>query len=247
MNINSRTVIVSMPVHNSAKTLAFAVESILNQSYRNIALAIVDDASTDNTLDVAKSYLSDPRVVVFHNNKNMGAYYSRNVGLKHFEDKPWGFFTTHDADDISYRDRYAMMVKALHKPRVLAVQDKFRKKDLYTNIHYGDYLTMAHAMFRRSVFDTQGYFEVVRFGADWEYWHKLTCRNKLTLEKTTSLSRVLGESYVHENNLTVKIPLNSKHRRNYIVKVQKEVATLHRTKYWYRHFHQEEQITKRIT
>lgn len=247
MNINSKTVVVVMPVYNSAKTLSYAIESVLNQTYKNLFLIIVDDASMDDTLNVAKSYLSDPRVVVFHNKINMGAYYSRNVGLQYFQNKPWGFFTTHDADDISYSDRYSIMVKTLQKPRYVAVQDKFRKLDLYTNEHYGDHLTMAHAMFKKSVFDDLGYFEVVRFGADWEYWHKLTSKNKLTMEKTGSIHKVLGESYVHENNLTVQIPLNSRHRRNYIHKVQKEVSGMHRAKYWHRGFDINKEITERVS
>jgi len=235
-----------MPVYNSEETLSHAIDSILGQTYRNFVLAIVDDSSSDNSLQIAQSYARDSRVHIFHNKTNMGAYYSRNVGLYHFKDMQWGFFTTHDADDISYRDRYSMMIRMLQRPRCVAVQDKFRKLDLYTNQHYGDHLTMAHAAFRRSVFDTLGYFELVRFGADWEYWHKLTSLNNLTMEKTSSINKVLGETYVHKNNLTVQIPLNSRHRRNYIHKVKKEVAQLHRTKYWYRDFALNKGVTEWI-
>lgn len=209
-----------MPIYNAEKTLASAIESILNQTYRNFQLVLVDDASTDRSLEIAKSYTYDNRVVVYHNKQNRGAYYSRNIGLYVYHNKPWGFFTTHDSDDISYKDRFKLMVGVLGSSRTNGVQDTFERKDYKTKRSLSKSLTIAHAMFTRAVFDKMGYFEEVRFGADWEYWARVSLYNKQNNLTTRAISQQTGESFVHENNLTVQIPLTSRKRQDYIAETR---------------------------
>ena len=218
--MNNNTVLIVMPMYNSEATVARAIESILNQTYKNIVLCIIDDASTDESYKIAKSYTKDHRVMVHRNNSNMGAYYSRNMGLFLNRTRPWGFFTTHDADDISYPHRISAMVSLTKRSGVVAVQDTFTRKRLSTGKAINTSLTMAHALFKRIVFKNIGYFEVVRFGADWEYWNRLNIYNKTLGYTTASIKQVVGESYVHSNNLTIIIPLGSKERKKYIAQTR---------------------------
>lgn len=236
MNTNPQTLIVVMPVYNSQKTLPMAIESILSQSYRNLRLVIVDDNSSDQSLEIAKLYLKDNRVTVLHNKKNMGAYYSRNVGLHFFKNSVWGYFTTHDADDVSFEHRYLRIVRMLKLPRIVAVQDTFQRIDLRNGKELGAALTMAHAVFKRQVFASIGYFENVRFGADWEYWQRLNAFNKKNRYKTSAIKDVVGDSFVHENNLTIQIPLTSIHRKRYMSSTRKSVAIMSSIENWYRDF-----------
>lgn len=134
-----------------------------------------------------------------------------------YHNKPWGYFTTHDADDISYKNRFKLMVDVLNSSRTNGVQDTFERKDYKTQRSISKSLTIAHAMFKRSVFDALGYFEEVRFGADWEYWARLNLYNKESNLTTRAIQQQTGESFVHKNNLTVQIPLNSNKRQQYIV------------------------------
>jgi glycosyltransferase involved in cell wall biosynthesis len=214
--MDKNTVLVVMPIHNAEKTLGAAIESILKQSYRSFKLVLVDDASTDNSLNIAKSYTYDNRVVVYHNKENRGAYYSRNLGLYMFKDKPWGFFTTHDADDVSFPNRFDNLVRIAKARGVNGVQDVFERIDYKTNKVKGRNLTIAHALFTRAVFDKIGYFDLVRFGADWDYWARVTAYNNLNKLTTKSYKRVVGKSYVLDNNLTVQIPINSAPRKKYV-------------------------------
>lgn len=219
----SYKLLVVMPAYNSQETIAGAIESILNQSYQDLHLCIVDDCSTDNTLKIAKHYAKiDGRVSVYKNKKNMGAYYSRNVGLYVFRDMPWKFFTTHDADDISYKDRYKNLTKVL-KHNTNGVQDMFARKELASGRVISEKLTMAHAVFTRNAFESIGYFEETRFGADWEYWARLKQFNKLNGMVVADYKKVLGESFVHSNNLTVQIPTTSIERKNYITATLKKL------------------------
>jgi glycosyltransferase involved in cell wall biosynthesis len=92
-----------MPAFNSEKTIRHAAGSILAQSWRNLELIIVDDASSDNTSIIAHELAaSDARVKVLFNPKNVGPYVSKNRALTFASGD---FITGQDADDwaLPYR------------------------------------------------------------------------------------------------------------------------------------------------
>jgi glycosyltransferase involved in cell wall biosynthesis len=68
-------------VFNGGKYLAEAIESVLNQTWVNFEFIIIDDASTDNSVEIIKSY-NDSRIRFFKNEKNIGQTASLNKGLK---------------------------------------------------------------------------------------------------------------------------------------------------------------------
>ena len=84
------------PVYNTEKYIRENVESILNQSYRNLEIIYVCDGCTDDTYNILKNY-SDDRIRLIHNIKNHGAANSRNQGLD-IANGSWIIFW--DADDI---------------------------------------------------------------------------------------------------------------------------------------------------
>ena len=233
--MDKKTILVVMPVYNAEKTLNDAIKSILRQRYKNFHLVIVDDASTDDSVNIAKKFLSDPRVTIYVNKKNKGAYYCRNYGIYAFRRKTWGYFTTHDADDISYEPRYLNLIKLLGK-NINAVQDVFVRKDLKTRETINTELTMAHALFPKQVLKDLGYFDDTRFGGDWEHWERLKQFNKINKFKTAHDNQPNGESYIHDKNLTVLIPLKSKKRQNYVTKKRQEIAEMISTGNLFRDF-----------
>jgi glycosyltransferase involved in cell wall biosynthesis len=220
--------LVVMPLYNAQDTLVQAIESILGQTFKNIKLVIVNDASTDNSLEIAKTYLKDKRVSIYTNKINMGAYYSRNYGLFASKEDEWTHFTTHDADDVSFPDRYKNIIKLMEKnPRVNGVQDIFDRVNLFTGITLSSELTIAHAVFTREVFRDLGYFHNTRFGGDWEHWRRLNVLNNISeSSKTIKLNTINGESFIHDKNLTVLIPENSDRRLKYIKRSEKRIERL---------------------
>lgn len=70
-----------MPVWNRANSIRMAVESVLRQSFQDFELLVVDDGSTDATAEVLAS-LSDPRLKLLANPRNLGASAARNTGLR---------------------------------------------------------------------------------------------------------------------------------------------------------------------
>lgn len=88
---------IIMPSYNTASYIAKTINSVLNQTYENWELIIVDDCSTDNTDEVIAPYLSDSRIKLFKNEVNSGAAVSRNRALREAQGH-WIAFL--DSDDL---------------------------------------------------------------------------------------------------------------------------------------------------
>lgn len=100
---------VIIPTYNRAHLISRAIESVINQTYTNWELLVVDDASTDNTKQVLESYLSDTRIRYIKVDKNGGNAVARNLGVNAAKGKFIGFV---DSDD-EYHSEY--LFKALNK------------------------------------------------------------------------------------------------------------------------------------
>jgi len=72
---------IIIPAYNSEAYIAQALESILNQTYKNLEIILVDDASTDSTIKIARNF-DDRRLKIISNKQNHGVSYSRNCGIK---------------------------------------------------------------------------------------------------------------------------------------------------------------------
>lgn len=88
---------VIIPSYNRAEFIDEAVQSVLNQSFKDFELLIIDDASTDNSMSILEKYKDIPNVKVFKNASNMGVSYSRNFGIKNSNAEIIAFL---DSDDI---------------------------------------------------------------------------------------------------------------------------------------------------
>ena len=100
---------VITPVYNREKYLVRCIESILEQTYSNFEFIIIDDKSSDNTLEIIKNYqLTDSRIKILENDKNLGATLSFNRGLDICQGK---YVARMDSDDISLSDRLEKQVE----------------------------------------------------------------------------------------------------------------------------------------
>ena len=111
---------VVIPVYNAGKYLRAALNSILQQTYKNLEIICVDDGSTDNSLKILKEFQKyDPRIQVYKNNKNRGIGYTANLLNKLAKGN---YLARMDADDISLLDRIEKQVKFLeNNPDTVAV------------------------------------------------------------------------------------------------------------------------------
>ncbi len=92
---------VVMSVYNEEKFLDESIQSILNQTFKDFELIMIDDFSTDNSLEIMKSY-KDERIKIIDLKENLGCPNSRNEGLKIAKGK---YIALLDGDDISLKKR----------------------------------------------------------------------------------------------------------------------------------------------
>ncbi len=110
---NTHPLAVLMPVYNAEKFLDESISSILTQTYRNFEFLILDDASTDNSLEIIKNYAKkDKRISVLTNRKNQGEAKCRNILLKNCKTE---FIAWMDADDISLPERLQIQIDFLNQ------------------------------------------------------------------------------------------------------------------------------------
>ncbi|HGN1247649.1 MULTISPECIES: glycosyltransferase family 2 protein [Providencia] len=87
---------IIMPVFNSEETVSDSIYSVLNQTYSNFKLYVINDSSTDNSKDIILSF-NDERIVYLETPKNSGVAYARNLGIQHCTGKYISFL---DSDDL---------------------------------------------------------------------------------------------------------------------------------------------------
>ncbi|GAA0434813.1 glycosyltransferase [Lentibacillus halophilus] len=96
-------VTVFIPVYNAQNYIESSLNSIINQSYKKLDILVIDDGSSDNTLEILKAFRSqDNRIRILENENNKGIPYTRNRGLNNAKGE---YLAVMDADDIAFTDR----------------------------------------------------------------------------------------------------------------------------------------------
>ncbi|MFV8225326.1 glycosyltransferase family 2 protein [Christiangramia aquimixticola] len=114
----NRLVSVIMPAYNCQSFITGAIQSVIQQTYTNWELLIVDDASTDATRKCIKEHsISEPRIRSFFNSKNRGTDYSRNKAIKAAKG---AFIAFLDADDLWLPNKLEKQLQVLNKENVAA-------------------------------------------------------------------------------------------------------------------------------
>lgn len=112
--VDRELVSVIIPAYNAEKYIEEAVESALNQTYKNIEILIVNDGSSDGTIGVIRKYYNNPKVKILHheNYQNLGVSKTRQLGVSKAKGKYIAFL---DADDICLPERLQLQVDAFHQ------------------------------------------------------------------------------------------------------------------------------------
>jgi len=105
------TVSIIMPAYNSEKYISVAIESLLAQTFQDFEIIVINDCSTDNTVEKVGSF-TDKRVKILQTPQNIGAAGARNLGLQHAQGRYIAFL---DADDYAYPIRLEEQVSFLEK------------------------------------------------------------------------------------------------------------------------------------
>jgi glycosyltransferase involved in cell wall biosynthesis len=109
--INANKISVIIPTYNREKLIVKSIKSVLNQTYRNFEIIIIDDCSSDNTINEINK-LKDNRIRYIKIRKNKGANFCRNLGIKKSTGEYISFL---DSDDIYYFNKLEKQIKNIKK------------------------------------------------------------------------------------------------------------------------------------
>jgi len=101
--MTSPEISIVMPVFNAERFLEETIKSLLSQTFKDFELIIVNDGSTDSSLEIAKSF-DDNRIRILVNDQNRGIVYSRNRGCRIMRGR---YYAPFDADDIAHPEKFA--------------------------------------------------------------------------------------------------------------------------------------------
>lgn len=183
---------VLMTAYNREQYIAAAIESVLQSTYTNFELIIVDDCSADSTVAMANSYAEkDQRVKVFVNKTNLGDYPNRN----HAASLAVGKYIKYlDSDDIMYPHCLEVMVDCMERfPEadygLSAVYDAkgpypslLNPHDAYIEHFHGFghfHRAPGSSIIRRDIFEEVGRFSTQRHVGDSDMWYKLSLKYNL--------------------------------------------------------------------
>ena len=106
---------VIIPVYNVEKYLEQCLDSVVNQSYKNLEIICINDYSEDNSLEILNCYAkNDNRIIILNNTKNIGLGYTRNMGLNYANGD---FIHFLDADDWIELNTYEICADTIRKTK----------------------------------------------------------------------------------------------------------------------------------
>lgn len=220
---------VVMPVFNAETYLAKALDSILNQTYENLQIIIINDGSSDGSMEVV-ARVKDGRIRVFHNDGNVGLGYSLNRGI---EESGGEYVAIMHADDFAVKDRIGLQVRFLESHsdvgicggQIIKILNNRRHLFRYPLQHEEIFATMlfyagfAHptVMSRRSLYRDYDlkYRNDCNSVEDYEMWTRL-----LRITRGANLPAVLLEYTCHEAQISVK---KYNKMRDYKLPIQKKL------------------------
>lgn len=203
---------VVMPVYNGEKYIKDSIKSILNQTFKDFELIIINDGSTDKTLKIIEQF-KEKRIFLYNNKKNLGVAKSLNVGLKLAKGK---YIARIDADDLNYPNRFEIQVKFLNQnPEYVLIGSnadwidrkgnlipgfkvKLNDSELRKWMFFRNQFFHSSVMFRSSAVKLLGYYNEVLNGVeDYDLWFKM-----LRIGKVANISKSLIKRRIHENVVT---------------------------------------------
>ncbi|EKE97146.1 MULTISPECIES: glycosyltransferase [unclassified Tolypothrix] len=192
-NFNQPLISVVLPVFNGAKTISETVQSVLNQTFVNWELIIINDGSQDSTLDIIEKFESaEPRLRIFsYPNAGLAASRNRGIALSLGE-----YISFIDADDLWTPNKLKSQLTALQEQSKAFVayswtdyidaNGKFVKSgghttdtgDVYQKLLLWNFIENgSNPLVRKEVFDTVGGFdESLSAAEDWDMWLRLAAR-----------------------------------------------------------------------
>jgi len=217
---------VIMPVYNGEKFLGEAIESVLNQTFKDFELIIVNDGSKDNSLNIIKEYGNKDNRIKIIDQINTGIIGALNNSLKISRGE---FIARMDADDISEKERFEKQLNLLEKENAYVcgtwaniIDEKgnltgqkfnYPKKTWSQNKIYllrGNPFIHPSVMFRREIYNKEkdennNLYRDYKHIEDYELWTRIVPKYK-----SVNLQEYLIKYRIHPEQITKKFNFGMK-------------------------------------
>jgi glycosyltransferase involved in cell wall biosynthesis len=212
--------------YNYGHTIGRAINSALEQTYQNIEIVVIDDFSTDNSIEIIKAF-NDPRVKLVRNPRNLGGSQSFNAGLAHCTGK---YISNLDADDSHHKDKTRLSVDFLESNPSISILGTWvqarnldgsthpNSKDIESLVNtsvdlnrisswiWSNTLSRSSSLVRRSVYDSIGRSDPdMTFAPDYEFWTRALAAGY----KFSVLPEILTLQSYHRGSVTNSNPLEA--------------------------------------
>lgn len=246
--MNNPKISVLMPAYNTEKYIAEAIESILNQTFKDFEFIIIDDCSIDRTWEIIQEYASkDDRIVALRNKKNLKLSGTLNKGIKIARGD---YIARMDADDISFPNRLEKQLDFMEKHPEIGISGatmeiineassiigkrKYHLTDSEIRKHIFKYSPFSHPLviIRRSVLQKVGYYDPKYNPAeDYELYFRIgRCSKFGNLPDILLLYRIMPKSMT--TGSTKKMELKTLAIRDRAVKEYGYKMTITDKLYW---------------
>jgi glycosyltransferase involved in cell wall biosynthesis len=189
MNTNNPMVSIILPTYNRAQLIGRAIQSVLDQTYQDFELIIVDDGSKDNTADI--SDFKDKRIRYIRHEKNKGANAARNAGIKMARGEYIGF---QDSDDEWLPEKLEKQMRVFktasadvgvvytgfwrieedRKMYIPSPEIKQKEGNIHTELLHRNFVTTQAVVIMRECFNKAGLFdEFLPRLQDWELFIRI--------------------------------------------------------------------------
>lgn len=190
--IHQPLVTVLMPVFNGANFLADSIESVLTQTFKDFELLIIDDKSTDNSLEIARSF-SDVRLKIICSNRNKGPSAISNLGIKLAQGK---YIARLDCDDLSLPNRLQTQVSFMENNKDVILCGSFVQcfdgdneiiayplsdAAIRCMLLFNSTFIHSSTLIRKEIFlsETILYNENLRYAEDYDLWARIPSKYKM--------------------------------------------------------------------
>jgi glycosyltransferase involved in cell wall biosynthesis len=234
---------IVIPTYNRACLLRKAIFSVLNQTYRDFEIIVVDDASNDNTIDVI-SALNNKKIKYVRNEYNKGEAGARNTGILNTNGQYIAFL---DDDDEWFPKKLELQVDKIENSpqktgliytsiiRCYYKENKLIRKYQSIALHKGETYhilmklniigTPSCVLIRRKCAERIGLFDsAIAYGLDYDYWIRISKHFDIDY-----LAEPLVKYRIHENTLSNNIELRAQGARDLAKKYGKQIIA---NNYW---------------
>ena len=215
---------IVLPLYNAESTIVFSVRSVLNQTYKNWELIIIDDGSTDNSVKVLLNFIDtiEEEVkdkITFLTQKNNGPSFTRNRGIKSATGDYIAFL---DSDDLWVEEKLELQIHYFSKFEHIGIIgggfNKTSKKDKdfieisYNRLLFKNYFLTPTVIIKKEFLDDEDYYfnEAKKYAEDQDLWLRLTYKRKGIYIKKILAKNIVGKANFGESGLSANLDMMHK-------------------------------------